>query len=323
MFQILQRVRQKRKTIPRGKKPMAAAVYESPRHHNREVEPSASNMCNIQVCNSPKHIGSDNVSHINSSHQLKPFGAHSLNIPNQTSITPTFGTIPKVSSGYHHHSLPATLLQIHAKTNYHHHYHSNNRQFPIKPIKRKSAVELLAESKPFYVKSEAVLDRKQRLAYKTPISSNQKSSSCKCIFRANFWHLGDIHGDFGYFHCPCVGLVSPTRFLHQPKRADYGYRRSVSSTSDLLQNKLRKLLNDQVSNRPAPLSIFQPADVVDLPSQYLRYDNSGVKYRPSSQYISPKSKNPEVRYALTLPNHVMFIWTSTLNAALRAMFKFI
>lgn len=42
-------------------------------------------------------------------------------------------------------------------------------------FKRKSAVELLAESKAYYVKSETVLDRHQQL-YR---SSNLGSSPCK------------------------------------------------------------------------------------------------------------------------------------------------
>jgi hypothetical protein len=53
----------------------------------------------------------------------------------------------------------------------HHNYlmsHSRN-------YKRKTAVELLAESKPFYVKSETVLDRQQQLIR----GSGNNSISCK------------------------------------------------------------------------------------------------------------------------------------------------
>lgn len=54
-------------------------------------------------------------------------------------------------------------------------------------IKRKSAVELLAESKSYYVKSENVLDKKQQLLYqsmRTPLatktnSTNVPSNTCK------------------------------------------------------------------------------------------------------------------------------------------------
>lgn len=52
--------------------------------------------------------------------------------------------------------------------------HSRNYNY-----KRKSAVELLAESKPYYVKSETVLDRHQQL----PRGSN--TLSCKCTTDAS------------------------------------------------------------------------------------------------------------------------------------------
>lgn len=59
--------------------------------------------------------------------------------------------------------------------------HSSNAHLPNplyasqRNFKRKSAVELLAESKAYYVKSETVLDRHQQL-YR---SSNMGSSPCK------------------------------------------------------------------------------------------------------------------------------------------------
>lgn len=59
----------------------------------------------------------------------------------------------------------------------------------IRNTKRRSAVELLAESKSYYVKSENVLDKKQLLyqSMRTPFaiksnSSNLSSSACKCSF---------------------------------------------------------------------------------------------------------------------------------------------
>lgn len=91
--------------------------------------------------------------------------------------------------------------------------------------------------------------------------------------------------------------MSPTRGFHTQRNTDYINRRSVSSSSDLLQNKLRKLLNDQGPNQSAPLSIFQPVEPFDVPSQHHRSVNStaaGAKYRNVSQGLSPKRKNPEV-----------------------------
>lgn len=57
----------------------------------------------------------------------------------------------------------------------------------MRNTKRRSAVELLAESKSYYVKSENVLDKKQQLLYqsmRTPLaiksnSANLSSSACK------------------------------------------------------------------------------------------------------------------------------------------------
>lgn len=99
-----------------------------------------------------------------------------------------------------------------------------------------------------------------------------------------------------------AGLVSPTRAFHHQRTSEYLSRRSVSSSSDLLQNKLRKLLNDQGPNRTsAPLSIFQqPIEPIESPTRLHRNESSPtVKFKNISQ--SPKRKNPEVS-ALLLPH---------------------
>lgn len=87
--------------------------------------------------------------------------------------------------------------------------------------------------------------------------------------------------------------MSPTRAFHHQRTAEYLSRRSVSSSSDLLQNKLRKLLNDQGPNRSgAPLSIFQqPIEPIESPTRI-----ASLKFKSISQ--SPKRKNPEVRFIL-------------------------
>lgn len=174
---------------------MAAAVYDSPRHHSRTASnPNANtnhsnNLCSVPGCNSPKDImASDGnvmlAHHTTSLHAaMKPFSSHTLNTSSHMPMSPT-------AIGYQHHSLPATLLQQSKsqqnRATYFNHYYTNSRH-----NKRKSAVELLAESKPFYVKSEAVLDRQQNLGYRNPISSSsgtttlQKPTSCKYFYEKN------------------------------------------------------------------------------------------------------------------------------------------
>lgn len=163
---------------------MAAAVYVSPRHHSRAIATSNTNMCNVPGCNSPKEIGNENTAHIGAMHSMKPFGSHTMNTSNHLPMSPALVSMSTRSSNYQHHSLPPTFLhqsKSNARTNSYNHYYTNSRQ-----NKRKSAVELLAESKPFYVKSEAVLDRKQKLVYRSPIASatpHQKPTSCKSVIR--------------------------------------------------------------------------------------------------------------------------------------------
>lgn len=160
---------------------MAAAVFDSPRHHSRSTTVSSTgtttnaNMCNIPGCNSPKDIiTNDNIA-THSIHTMKPYGPRMNNNNSSNHIT-----MPSSSMNYHHHSLPPTLLhqpKSQIRTSYHSQFYTCSRQ-----NKRKSAVELLAESKPFYVKSEAVLDRNQKLGYRNPTACSipiQRPTSCK------------------------------------------------------------------------------------------------------------------------------------------------
>lgn len=135
---------------------MAAAVYGgSPRHHSRII------------------VGGINTGNTNSTH-ISP------NIALQQST-------PFISS---------SAIQQHQQQQqqqHHHHHHQQQQQQPNSYLtlsqqhslfmhqsqrhsKRKSAVELLAESKPFYVKSENVLDRQQQLNYRGV------STPCKLFF---------------------------------------------------------------------------------------------------------------------------------------------
>lgn len=115
---------------------MAAAVYGgSPRHHSRITNTGNAN---------PNHI-SPNIA----LQQSTPFISSSA--------------IQQHQQHHHHHHQQQqppnsylTLSQQHSLFMHQSQRHS----------KRKSAVELLAESKPFYVKSETVLDRQQQLNYR-------------------------------------------------------------------------------------------------------------------------------------------------------------
>lgn len=66
-------------------------------------------------------------------------------------------------------SMSSTFI-YHQQQQHHNYLMNHSRNY-----KRKSAVEMLAESKPFYVKSEAVLDRQQQLMR----SSGNSTIQCK------------------------------------------------------------------------------------------------------------------------------------------------
>lgn len=182
---------------------MAAAVFDSPRHHSRVT--NSSNICSVPGCNSPKEIINENVlSHTTSLHaSMKPFSSHALSGSGHLPMSPTAmnASMSPTSIGYQHHSLPATLLQQSKsqqhKATYFNHYYTNSRQ-----NKRKSAVELLAESKPFYVKSEAVLDRQQNLGYRNPMTTHQKPTSCKLTH----WLAGRQLSIKNKFHTVCDAM---------------------------------------------------------------------------------------------------------------------
>jgi len=114
---------------------MTSIVYNgSPRHHNRII--TSGN-------NTPPLPTTHHLSHHTSLQQSYPFASSSVSnvVPLHTGniIMPPPSYLSSLPSTHHH------SLQLHRSS------------------KRKSAVELLAESKPFYVKSETVLDRQQQL----------------------------------------------------------------------------------------------------------------------------------------------------------------
>lgn len=101
-------------------------------------------------------------------------------------------------SGMHHQSQPQPNMS-HQQQQQHHFRHS----------KRKTAVEMLAESKQFYVKSEMVLDRQQQLSYsgRAVASGQQQSPSCKnkayCfrIFIIKYCFINRFNVSITYTNC--------------------------------------------------------------------------------------------------------------------------
>ncbi|XP_059613205.1 uncharacterized protein LOC132259549 [Phlebotomus argentipes] len=148
--------------------------------------------------------------------------------------------------------------------------------------KRKSAVELLAESKPLYVKSETVLDRDQQLFRGVPMRKT-RHSGCESPQHSASAFSAD--------------MLSPSRTLSQqasrhavqPTRASRRSASALAINSDLLQTKLRKLLNSESkemldfgyplsSSIAQELNVHQPKD-------------SSVFF--SSAFLSPQSLPPQ------------------------------
>lgn len=157
---------------------MAASVYGgSPAHHNRIVHNSNG------LSSSHNQIMSDGLTHSHPSfyHDTAHYLPHqSLNaLKHSRALSSIF-----VDQTPQPHATPPILPKKTKKT-----YrtisggtavHSGSMIDPhyVRNAKRKSAVELLAESKPYYVKSENVLDKKQQLLYqsmRTPLATKSNS----------------------------------------------------------------------------------------------------------------------------------------------------
>ncbi|XP_072948316.1 uncharacterized protein [Epargyreus clarus] len=105
--------------------------------------------------------------------------------------------------------------------------------------KRKSAVELLAESKAFYVKSETVLDRKQELPLRMSSGIGQAIASGGCHLVSS----GTLTND------ACCNPYGTTRSMVSTRRA--------VSAGEGLQNTLRRLLEHADSRE----NVYSPAYV--------------------------------------------------------------
>lgn len=153
--------------------------------------------------------------------------------------------------------------------------------------KRKSAVELLAESKHFYVKSDIVRETTQSVPLRpgTHITSGYATySRSKSVNVAGPVHVSTYKPALPQY-VPDMA-VSPSRSL-----PPITHRRSVhSGSSDLLQNKLRQLL---VCDSAEELSVEQIAPL-SPPAEYAQRCHKSLPdlhYRAETHVGSNKSSN--------------------------------
>lgn len=151
--------------------------------------------------------------------------------------------------------------------------------------KRKSAVELLAESKAYYVKSETVRDSQQVLPLRIgPCMHNAYATirakpSVACIpMTTTVGGWRPISMPQSYYNIDMA--VSPSRSL-PPLRVSNG-RRSTSACSDVLQNKLRKLLNtdsrENISISNNTECIVDDFTPISPPAEYAITERSSYRY---------------------------------------------
>lgn len=149
---------------------MAAIVYGgSPRHHSG------------RMTGSHHHHSSSTTHHYTGSANVTSPSAYSHHHPSAASNNPIIMPPASYLSGSsltHAATLPppqfsggGSPLGTTQQTIHHHYQHTSVMYSVGRHHKRKSAVELLAESKPFYVKSETVLDRHQQLNFRGVVNS--------------------------------------------------------------------------------------------------------------------------------------------------------
>ncbi|XP_050543969.1 uncharacterized protein LOC126907018 [Daktulosphaira vitifoliae] len=127
--------------------------------------------------------------------------------------------------------------------------------------KRKSAVELLQETKSLYVKSETVLDRKQELrrSLRSSGSSDKGSTSYEVSPSICCHHIKN--------NCCSLTCLPPPK---SPRLVTTCNRKSTAD-SQQLQNDLRRLLNaDSKENVFEAASVFLDDDILPPPIQYRR-----------------------------------------------------
>lgn len=146
--------------------------------------------------------------------------------------------------------------------------------------KRKSAVELLAESKPFYVKSETVRDTTQAL----PVRPNSTAAAYGTYNRIKSVNVAGHGSNYRPTTLPNYMAVSPSRSL-----PPLTHRRSVYSTTntDLLQNRLRQLL---VCDSAEELRVDQMAPL-SPPAEYAQRCHKSLPDLHCREPSSNKSSN--------------------------------
>ncbi|KAL0861479.1 hypothetical protein ABMA27_009010 [Loxostege sticticalis] len=131
--------------------------------------------------------------------------------------------------------------------------------------KRKSAVELLAETKAFYVKSETVLDRKQELPLRVSSGLSQAIAAGGCHLVSS----GALNND------ACCNPYATTRSVGSTRRA--------VSAGEGLQNTLRRLLEHSDSRE----NVYSPA----YASHKIYADSRRLKDSYPERETNPRSQH--------------------------------
>ncbi|XP_026728313.1 uncharacterized protein LOC113494252 [Trichoplusia ni] len=139
---------------------------------------------------------------------------------------------------------------------------------PPQQQKRKSAVELLAETKAFYVKSETVLDRKQELPLRMSSGLGQAIAAGGCHLVSS----GTLNND------ACCNPYATTRSIGATRRA--------VSASEGLQNTLRRLLEHADSRENVYSPPFAVSHKVYADSRRLKDSYPERETMPRSQHNS-------------------------------------
>ncbi|GAB0096934.1 uncharacterized protein DMENIID0001_125160 [Sergentomyia squamirostris] len=174
-------------------------------------------------------------------------------------------------------SSPASLQHYHQPRT----HHLMNYGTDQRHSKRKSAVELLAESKPLYVKSETVLDRDQQLFRGNASNAMHMLSPTRTLTQQSPVQQSSRHS---------------SNHHQQPRVANRRSASALTINSDLLQTKLRKLLNTSESK--------------DLISDVLRNPSLDPKYASPYGYTMPSQLTQELNIHPNQPKDSSIFFSS-------------
>ncbi|CRL00080.1 CLUMA_CG013362, isoform A [Clunio marinus] len=180
-------------------------------------------------------------------------------------------------SQQHHHMMqsgsiggsappPLSIYQVKEHHNNYMMLYSRNYNY-----KRKTAVEMLAESKPYYVKSETVLDRNQQLNLRGAGNNTMSYALSPSRVPSSPHH--------SYYH--------QTSTMERYPRSSAS-RRTASSGSDMLQTKLRRLLNTEKE------SLMSSDDMLIPPPPRNYHDSYQTQHR-SRNYQQQLSVHSEIQ----------------------------